>query len=85
MSIEPRKSLTRLGAGLPQAPGPGPSRGRQGGRTVVDAEFRVVPPLPRLWLWLKRNWWALGPYVAYCAALWAAAAAAAFLYGGRAH
>jgi hypothetical protein len=38
---------------------------------VVDAEFRVLPSAPRLWRLCREYWWALGPYLAYCAALWA--------------
>ena len=45
---------------------------------VVDADFRVVRPL-RLWRGLRDGWWAIGPYLAYCAALWGLAALAAWL------
>jgi hypothetical protein len=42
--------------------------------TVVDAEFRVLPPVWRLWRAVRDSWWALGPYLAYCTALWGLAA-----------
>ena len=45
---------------------------------VVDAEFKVVHPW-RLWRRLRDSWWALGPYLAYCATLWGLAALAAWL------
>ena len=54
---------------------------RAGGRRappVVDAEFRVVRPL-RLWRGLRGGWWAIGPYLAYCTALWGLAALVAWL------
>jgi hypothetical protein len=47
--------------------------------TVVDAEFRVLPPIWRLWRALRDHWWALGPYLAYCTALWGLAALIAWL------
>ena len=46
--------------------------------SVVDAEFRVVRPL-RLWRGLRNGWWAIGPYLAYCTALWGLAALVAWL------
>jgi hypothetical protein len=42
---------------------------------VLDAEFRVVRPTPRLWRLCQDFGWALGPYLVYCLALWALAAA----------
>lgn len=45
---------------------------------VVDAEFRVVHPW-RLWRRFRDSWWALGPYLAYCTALWGLAALVAWL------
>jgi len=41
---------------------------------IFDAEFQVVPSAPRLWRLCRDYWWALGPYLGYCAALWALAA-----------
>lgn len=46
---------------------------------VFDAEFRVLPPAPRLWRLFRDYGWALGPYLGYCAALWALAALAALI------
>ncbi len=48
------------------------------GPPVVDADFKVVTP-SRLWRGLRRSWWAIGPYVAYCTALWGLAALVAWL------
>jgi hypothetical protein len=52
---------------------------RQAPPWVVDAEFRVVPPVWRMWRALRDNWWALGPYLAYCTGLWGLAALVAWL------
>ncbi|MGZ3275640.1 MAG: hypothetical protein ACXU82_10265 [Caulobacteraceae bacterium] len=41
---------------------------------VVDAEFKVVSPAGLLWRRCRDSWWAVGPYMAYCAALWGLAA-----------
>ena len=57
---------------LPRAPRPGPP-------PVVDAEFRVLSPAWRLWRDLRDGWWALGPYLAYCTALWGLAALVGWL------
>ena len=46
---------------------------------VVDAEFRVLPPVWRLWREIRDAWWALGPYLAYCTALWGLAALVGWL------
>jgi hypothetical protein len=45
---------------------------------VVDAEFRVIHPW-RLWRRFRDSWWALGPYLAYCTALWGLAALVGWL------
>lgn len=45
---------------------------------VVDAEFKVIHPW-RLWRGIRRAWWAIGPYLAYCTALWGLAALVAWL------
>ena len=50
----------------------------RGAHRVVDAEFKVVTPW-RPWRGLRRGWWAIGPYLAYCTALWGLAALAAWL------
>ncbi len=52
---------------------------RPTGPAVVDAEFRVVPPIWLAWRRLKDHWWALGPYLAYCTALWGLAALVGWL------
>jgi hypothetical protein len=46
---------------------------------VLDAEFRVVPAPWGLWRRWRESWWALGPYLAYCAALWGLAALVGWL------
>jgi hypothetical protein len=46
---------------------------------VVDAEFRVVSPVWDLWRRWRESWWALGPYLAYCTALWGLAALAGWV------
>jgi hypothetical protein len=48
-------------------------------RPVVDAEFRVVSPAGLLWRRCKDSWWALGPYLTYCTALWGLAALVGWL------
>jgi hypothetical protein len=51
---------------------------------VVDAEFRVLPPVWRLWRTFQASWWAIGPYLAYCTGLWGLAALVGwFLDRGR--
>ena len=45
---------------------------------VVEGEYRVIHPW-RLWRWCRNSWWALGPYLGYCTALWGLAALAAWL------
>lgn len=53
------------------------AEGRARGRRpppVVDAEFKVVSPIWDVWRRCRESWWALGPYLAYCTALWALAA-----------
>jgi hypothetical protein len=52
---------------------------RARGPGVVDAEFRVLPPIWHVWRDLRDSWWALGPYLAYCTALWGLAALLAWL------
>lgn len=47
---------------------------RRGAPPVVDAEFKVVSPVWGLWRAWRDSWWALGPYLAYCTALWGLAA-----------
>jgi hypothetical protein len=54
-------------------------RARTGPPPIVDAEFRVLSPAWRLWRELRDGWWALGPYLAYCTALWGIAALVAWL------
>jgi hypothetical protein len=64
----------------PAAPEPvAPSR-RDGGQraSVVDAEFKVIHPW-RLWRACRDGWWAIGPYLLYCTALWGLAALVAWL------
>jgi hypothetical protein len=58
---------------------------RRRGGPVLDAEFRVVRPAPRLWRLCRDFGWALGPYLVYCLALWALAAAVGLAIdrGGR--
>lgn len=46
---------------------------------VIDAEFRALPTRARLGRALRRYWWALGPYLAYCLGLWGLAALVAWL------
>jgi hypothetical protein len=46
---------------------------------IIDAEFRPVSPARRLWRAFRIHWWALGPYLAYCAALWGLAALVGWL------
>jgi hypothetical protein len=46
---------------------------------VVDAEFRVLSPAWGLWRRFRDSWWALGPYLAYCTALWGLAALVGWL------
>lgn len=61
---------------------PAVAEARARGRTappVVDAEFRVLPPAWRLWRAFRDSWWALGPYLAYCTALWGLAALVGWL------
>ena len=41
---------------------------------IIDAEFRALSPARGLWRRLRGRWWALGPYLAYCAATWGLAA-----------
>jgi hypothetical protein len=41
---------------------------------VLDAEFRVLSPARGFLRQCREYWWALGPYLAYCAALWGLAA-----------
>jgi hypothetical protein len=53
-------------------------RGGERRAPVVDAEFKVIHPW-RLWRALRRSWWAIGPYLAYCTALWGLAALVAWL------
>jgi hypothetical protein len=57
-----------------------PDRRPQGRRAppVVDAEFKVIHPW-RLWRAFRDGWWAIGPYLAYCTALWGLAALVAWL------
>jgi hypothetical protein len=55
-------------------PAPAPSPDRRSGRVIIDAEFRAVGPLGRAFRALRDHWWALGPYLFYCFALWALAA-----------
>ena len=59
---------------LPAANSPASTDRRALGPWVVDAEFRVLPPIWRLWRAVRDSWWALGPYLAYCTALWGLAA-----------
>jgi len=57
---------------------------KSGAPPVVDAEFRVLPPVWRLWRGFRRSWWAIGPYLAYCTGLWGLAALVGwFLDRGR--
>jgi hypothetical protein len=45
-------------------------------REPIDAKFRVLwAPLQ----WLRAYWWAIGAYLAYCAAIWALAALAGWV------
>lgn len=46
---------------------------------VVDAEFRVLSPAWGLWRRFRDSWWVLGPYLAYCTALWGLAALVGWL------
>ena len=46
---------------------------------LVDAEFKVLPPVWRPWRALRDSWWAVGPYLAYCTALWGLAALVGWL------
>jgi hypothetical protein len=64
----------------PAAPAPVAPNRRGGERraAVVDAEFRVIHPW-RLWRRFRDGWWAIGPYLAYCTALWGLAALVAWL------
>ena len=51
-----------------------PPRGRGSG--PIDGEFRVVwAP----WRRITTHWWALGPYLLYCAVLWGLAALAGWV------
>jgi hypothetical protein len=72
---EPR-SLTAPGA-APVAPDDRARRRR--GPFVVDGEFRVLSPAWGLWRRFRDSWWALGPYLAYCTALWGLAALVGWL------
>jgi len=46
---------------------------------IIDAEFRPVSPARLLWRAFRSHWWAVGPYLAYCAALWGLAALVGWL------
>jgi hypothetical protein len=57
---------------------------RSGAPPVVDAEFKVLGPVWRLWRGVRDSWWAIGPYLAYCTGLWGLAALVGwFLDRGR--
>jgi hypothetical protein len=55
-----------------------PPAGAKPSAPVVDADFKVIHPW-RPWRRLRRGWWAIGPYLAYCTALWGLAALVAWL------
>lgn len=65
---------SRDGSAGDRLPAVNPPDAAPRGPLVVDAEFRVLPPVPRLWRLCREYGWALGPYLAYCAALWGLAA-----------
>ena len=63
----------------PLAPAPARRGGGTGPPPVLDAEFKVVPPAWAPWRRLRDSWWAIGPYLAYCTALWGLAALVGWL------
>ena len=68
----------RLSAPVANAPVVADAQAQARRPTVVDAEFKILHPW-RLWRRFRDSWWALGPYLAYCTALWGLAALVAWL------